>query len=90
MAKVAAIPPDRLKKNVGLRNVPQRIEPRITLSKVTVNASRKPRNTNATRVITLASPNLIHGEGKGMSASSRWRTTPIATIKAREAIRRLG
>ena len=90
IAKVAATPPDRLKKNVGLRNVPQRIEPRITLNRVTVNASRKPRNTSVTRVITLASPSLIHGEGNGMSASRRWRTTPRATINARVVILRLG
>ena len=90
MVNVAANPPTRLKKNVGLRNVPKRIEPIMTLRRVTVSASRNPIKTSVTRVITLASPNLIHGEGKGMSASSRWRTTPIATIKAREAIRRLG
>ena len=71
MVKTAVIPPDRLKKNVGLRKVPQIIEPRITLKRVTVNASRKPRNTSATNEITLANPNLIHGEGKGISASKR-------------------
>ena len=67
MVKVAATPPDRLKKNVGLRNVPQRIELRITLNRVTVNASRKPRNTSVTRVITYASPSLIHVKMLGFS-----------------------
>ena len=90
MVKVAATPPARLKKNVGLSNVPQRIEPRRTLNTVTINASRKPRNTIVTRVITLANPSLIHGEGNGISASKRWRTIPRATINARVVILRLG
>jgi hypothetical protein len=55
------------KKNVGLRNVPPIIEPNIILNRVTVTASRRPKNISVTRVITLASPNLIHGEGRGMS-----------------------
>ena len=89
IAKTEATPPERLKKNVGLRNVPLIIEPSITLRKVTVSASRKPKNIKATRVIILASPSLIHGEGRGMSTSNRCRTTPRAIIREREAILRL-
>jgi len=79
-------PPDKLKKNVELRNVPPTIEPNIILNRVTVTASRRPKNISVTRVITLASPNLIHGEGRGMSISSRCRTTPRATINERIVI----
>ena len=89
MTKTDVIPPDRLKKKVGLRNVPPIIEPSIILKTVTVTASRRPKNISVTRVITLASPSLIHGAGRGMSVSSRCRTTPRATIKERIAILRL-
>ena len=73
-------------KNVRLRNVPPTIEPNTILNRIAVRASRRPKNISVTRVITLASPNLIHGEGRGMSISSRCRTTPRATINERIVI----
>jgi hypothetical protein len=79
-------PPDKLKKNVGLRNVPPIIEPSIILKRVTVTASRRPKNISVTRDITLARPSFIHGEGRGMSVSSRCRTTPRAIINERIVI----
>jgi|SaaInlStandDraft_2_1057019.scaffolds.fasta_scaffold05095_3 hypothetical protein len=89
IVNTAAIVPNKLKKNVGLRNVPPTIEPRNTLSKVTINASRKPKNISVISVITLARPSLIQGLGKGMSASTRCRTTARATIKESKYILRL-
>jgi hypothetical protein len=86
IVNTATIVPNRLKKNVGLRNVPPTIEPRKTLSKVTSNASRKPKNISVISVITLARPSLIHGLGKGMSESTRCRTTARATIKESKGI----
>jgi hypothetical protein len=85
-----ANPPARLRKKVGLRNVPPKTDPSRTRNSVTCNAARNPRNTRAIKVMMLASPSLTQGVGRGSSASRRCNTTPSPTSRAMVAIRLCG
>jgi len=79
MAIVPARPPPRLSMKAGPKNVPEKMEPSITLISVIISAVLKTNMTSAVRVMIFEIPNLSHGRGLGSIASNPCRARHMPT-----------
>ena len=77
MITTALIFPLKEMIKTGFRNLPVNKLPIAILIKATIKASLSPYHFNARIVVTLASPNFIHGKGVGMNDSRVNRIEPI-------------
>lgn len=78
-----ASPPERAKKNAGVRKVPKMSEPRRVLRTEMSTPPRKPKPTIPSKTRVLESPSLIQGSGFGRRLSTAY--TEMAAAVRRDS-----